>query len=279
MSDRPMQGKVALISGAARGQGSSHALRMAAAGADLVLFDICRDVSSVPYSLASAADLADTAAAARALGVRVVAREGDARSSAFMADLVAEAEISFGRLDVICANAGIASLAPVAELTDEMWDDMIGINLTGAFKTVRAALPLMRRSGEGGCIVFTTSTAATSASPNLGHYCSSKHGVTGLMRVLAKELASEGIRVNAVLPTSVNTAMIHNQATYARFADRFDGRVSVHEVAPVFQSLNLLPVPWVEPADVTDAVMWLISDGARMITGVQLPVDAGKTVP
>jgi SDR family mycofactocin-dependent oxidoreductase len=275
-----LEHKVAFITGAGRGQGRNHALRLAAEGADLVLIDICCNVGSAPYPMARTDDLDETVDRAKRAGARVVAMEGDVRDGKALHALMEEAEATFGRLDIVCANAGIASLSSVEELTDLMWDEMIGINLTGAFKTVRAALPPMRRAGNGGSIVFTTSTAAVSASVNLGHYCAAKHGVTGLMRVLAKELAPEGIRVNAVLPTSVDTPMIHNEATYSRFVPGHDGAdLTAEDVAPVFQSLNLLPVPWIAPDDVTNGVLWLVSDAARMVTGIQLPIDAGKTVP
>jgi (+)-trans-carveol dehydrogenase len=278
--DYDFRGKAAFVTGAARGQGRNHAVRLAEAGADLVLVDRCANVGSVPYALAAPGDLAETAAAARKTGVRVISEQGDVRDTAFLAGVIDRAAAEFGRLDIVCANAGVASLAPAAELTDDMWEDMIGINLTGAFKTARAALPLIRRARNGGSIIFTTSTAAMSASANLAHYCASKHGLTGLMRVLARELAPERIRVNAVLPTSVNTPMIHNSATYSAFMPGQDPHtLSTERVAPVFQALNLLPVPWVEPDDVTNAVLWLASDEARMVTGIQLPVDAGKTVP
>ena len=280
MSGPNLDGRVALVTGAGRGQGRNHAVRLAEAGAALVLLDIGRNVTSVPYPLASRADIDETVDLVAQAGARVIVRQGDVRDGALLADLVDEVGSRFGRLDIVCANAGVASLAPVVDLSDVMWDDMLGINLTGAFKTVRAAVPLMRRAGRGGSIVFTTSTAAMNASPNLGHYCAAKHGVTGLMRVLAKELAVDRIRVNAVLPTSVNTAMIHNEATYSVFMpDRDAAALTPADVAPAFQSLNLLPVPWVEPADATNAVLWLVSDEARMVTGIQLPIDAGKTVP
>lgn len=273
-----LDGKVAFITGAGRGQGRSHALRFAAEGADLILIDICRNLKSAPYPLSTPADLSDTARLAEASGARVIAREADVRDSAALEQVLAEGNDLFGRLDIVCANAGIVALAPVADMTDEAWDEVIGTNLTGAFRTVRAALPHIRRGGRGGSIVITSSTAAMNASINLAHYTAAKHGLTGLVRVLAKELAAEMIRVNAVLPTSVNTPMIHNVATYEKFLpDRTASDLTPDDVAPVYQALNLLPVPWVEPADVTNAVMWLVSDEARMVTGVQLPVDAGKT--
>jgi NAD(P)-dependent dehydrogenase (short-subunit alcohol dehydrogenase family) len=161
-----------------------------------------------------------------------------------------------------------------------MWENVIGVNLTGAFKTVRAAVPLMRRAGNGGSIVFTSSTAGVMGSAHLAHYCASKHGLTGLMRVLARELAADNIRVNAVAPTSVNTVMIHNPMTYAEFAPGTDSaQVTREHMAATMQARNLLPVPWVEADDVANAMLWLVSDAARMTTGVLLPVDAGKSVP
>jgi SDR family mycofactocin-dependent oxidoreductase len=277
--EKTLHGKVALVTGAGRGVGRMYATRLAESGADLILLDLCGEVDSVSYALSRRDDLDETAELALGAGARVIARRGDVRDTQTLADLVEEAKDGFGRLDIVCANAGIASMARVAGLTDQMWEDVIGVNLTGAFKTVRAALPLMRAAGNGGSIVFTSSTAGTNGSVSLAHYCAAKHGVTGLRRVLAKELAPEGIRVNSVLPTSINTAMIHNDATYSEFAGKGGTDVSVEEVARTMQSQNLLPVPWVEPEDVANAMLWLVSDAARMVTGVLLPVDAGKTVP
>lgn len=276
----PLSGRVALITGAARGVGRSYATKLAELGADLVLLDLCGDLGSVDYTLSNDDELDQTVSVARELGASVLIGRGDVRDTAFLEDAVGRTDARFGRLDIVCANAGVASMAPVEEITDEMWEAVIGVNLTGAFKTVRAAVPLMRRAGNGGSIVFTSSTAAVMGTMALAHYCASKHGVTGLMRVLAHELAPDNIRVNAVLPTSINTAMIHNPATYADFAPGGDAaQVSAADVARKMQCRNLLPVPWVEPDDVANAMVWLVGDAARMITGVQLPVDAGKAVP
>lgn len=278
MSD--LAGKVAFVTGAARGLGRTVAVRLAECGADLVLVDVCANISSVPYPLARRADLEETVALAEKFGARVRWSQADVRDSIALRAAIADADRTFGRLDIVVACAGVASLVPFDELTDLTWDDSIAVNLTGAFRTVKAALPLMRRGGRGGSIVFVSSTAAVNASTNLAHYCSAKHGMTGLMQVIAKELAAERIRANAVLPTSMNTAMIHNEATYARILPDADAaEVTSEQTMSVFQSMNLLPVPWVEPDDVANAILWLVGHQAEMITGVQLPVDAGKTVP
>lgn len=277
---RPLSGKVALITGAARGVGRSFATRLAEQGADLVLLDLCGELGSVTYSLSGDDELDQTVSVAREFGAHVLIGRGDVRDTSFLEDAVSRTDERFGRLDIVCANAGIASMAPIEEVTDDMWDAVISVNLTGAFKTARAAIPLMRRAGLGGSIIFTSSTAAVMGSTHLAHYCASKHGVTGLMRVLAHELAPDNIRVNALLPTSINTAMIHNPATYAEFAPGADpSSITAEDVGAKMQKRNLLAVPWVEPDDVANAMLWLVGDGARMITGVQLPVDAGKTVP
>jgi SDR family mycofactocin-dependent oxidoreductase len=275
-----LSGQVAFVTGAARGLGRAVAVRLAEHGADLVLVDICANIGSVPYPLARRADLEETVALAEQAGARVRWSQTDVRDSIALQAAVAEADRVFGRLDIVVACAGIASLVPFDELTDSVWDDSIEVNLGGAFRTAKATLPLIRRGARGGSIVFVSSTAAVNATRNLAHYCAAKHGLTGLMQVIAREFAAEGIRVNAVLPTSMNTAMIHNEATYARILPDADAaEVTPEQTIPVFTSLNLLPVPWVEPDDVANAILWLVGDQAAMITGVQLPVDAGKTVP
>jgi NAD(P)-dependent dehydrogenase (short-subunit alcohol dehydrogenase family) len=184
-----------------------------------------------------------------------------------------------GRLDIVLANAGITSFAPVEDLDDATWDDMIDINLTGVFKTVRAALPHLRAGGDGGAIVLTSSTAGIMGLPNLAHYVAAKHGVVGLMKVLALELAPEMIRVNSVHPTSVDTDMIHNEQTYGTFRpDKPAGEVTRDDVGEAFQSLNALPIRWVDPVDISNAILFLVSDDGRYVTGVQLPVDAGSVI-
>jgi SDR family mycofactocin-dependent oxidoreductase len=269
-----MAGKVALITGAARGQGRSHAVRLAAEGASIVALDLCADLVTVPYELAAPADLDETVRLVGEVGGTALARKADVRDSAQLAAVVADALEQFGHIDVVCANAGIFSNAPVTELTDEMWDDMIGINLTGVFRTVRAVLPSMISRRAGGSIILTSSTAGARGFANFAHYTAAKHGVIGLMRSLVNEVSRYRIRVNALLPTSVDTGMIQNENMYRLF-DPDNPAPDRESFARAHASLNALPVGWIEPADVSAAVAWLASDEARYVTGVMLPVDAG----
>lgn len=272
-----LEGKVALVTGAGRGQGRSHAVRLAREGADVVAFDICAPIASVGYDMASAADLAETAMLVAEQGRRVIARKVDVRDGAAVTAAVDEAVAELGRLDVVCANAGVVGLAPAARLSDELWDDVIAVNLSGVFRTARAAIPHLRAGGRGGSIILTSSAAAVKPLRNNAHYVASKHGVTGLMKVLALELAADNIRVNSILPTGVDTPMIHNAHAYSVFVpDRDPATVSRDDVAPILQSHNLLPVPWVESEDISNAVVWLASEEARYVTGAMLPVDAGN---
>jgi (+)-trans-carveol dehydrogenase len=274
-----LDGKVAFITGAARGQGRSHALRLAQEGADVIAVDVCAQVGTVDYPMATPDDLAETVRQVEALDRRIVATQADVRDTAALTRAVDDGVAQLGRLDIVVANAGIASFAPVEELTDEMWDDMIGINLTGVFRTVRAAVPHLRAHGQGGVIVITSSTAGIKGMANLAHYVAAKHGVVGLMKTLANELAPDMIRVNSVHPTGVSTDMIHNEATYGLFIpDKPPAEVTREDAAEAFQSLNALPIPWVEPVDISNAVLFLASDEARYVTGVQLPVDAGSVI-
>jgi SDR family mycofactocin-dependent oxidoreductase len=274
-----LDGKVAFITGAARGQGRSHAVRLAQEGADIIAVDLCAPVATVGYPMATADDLAETVRQVEALDRRIVATQADVRDTAALRAAVDDGVAQLGRLDIVLANAGIASFAPVEELTDEMWDDMIDINLTGVFKTVRAAVPHLRAHGGGGAIVLTSSTAGIKGLGNLAHYVAAKHGVVGLVKTLANELAPDMIRVNSVHPTSVSTDMIHNEQTYGNMApDRSPSEVTADDVAPLFQGLNAMPIPWVESVDISNAIVWLVSDDARYVTGVQLPIDAGSVV-
>jgi SDR family mycofactocin-dependent oxidoreductase len=274
-----LDGKVAFITGAARGQGRSHALRLAQEGADIIAVDICAQIDSVGYPLATPDDLAETVRQVEALDRRIVASQADVRDSSALRQAVDEGVAQLGRLDIVLANAGIASFAPVADLTDEVWDDMIDINLTGVFKTVRASVPHLRAHGQGGAIVITSSTAGIKGMANLAHYVSAKHGVVGLMKTLANELAPDMIRVNSVHPTAVDTDMIHNDQTYGLFMpDKPASEVTRDEVGEIFQALNALPIRWVDPVDISNAILFLVSDDGRYVTGVQLPVDAGSVI-
>lgn len=266
---------MALITGAARGQGRSHALALAREGADIVACDLCEPLASVPYPLGSREELDRTARMVEGLGRRAVAQKADVRSLEQVRAVVERGISELGRIDVVCANAGVISYAPAWEITAEQWRETLETNLTGAWHTCKAAIPHMIERGGGGSIILTGSTAAVVGFENLAHYAASKHGLVGLMKTLANELAPHGIRVNVVHPTSVDTAMIHNEATYRLFLPGGDRAPTREEAARAFRALNALPVPWVEPEDVSGAVLWLASDQARYVTGQQLRVDAG----
>jgi len=271
-----LEGKVAFITGAARGQGRSHALRLAQEGADVIAVDLCGQMASVGYPMATPEDLAETVRQVEALDRRIIATQADVRDSAALKAAVDEGVAQLGRLDIVLANAGIATFAPVEDLTDDDWDEMIGVNLTGVFKTVRAAVPHIKAGGRGGAIVLTSSTAGIKGLANLAHYVAAKHGVVGLMKTMANEFAPDMIRVNSVHPTSVNTDMIHNEETYGLFRpDKHKSEVTREEAAESFKVMNALPIEWVEPVDISNAILFLVSDDGRYVTGVQLPVDAG----
>jgi (+)-trans-carveol dehydrogenase len=269
-----LAGKVALITGAARGQGRSHAVRLAAEGADIIAIDICAQIESVPYPLARPADLEQTAAEVRALGGRIVTAHADVRSQAELRAAVDAAVGQLGRLDIVCANAGIHSSAPAHELPEQAWQDLIDVNLTGVWLTCKVAVPHIIAGGRGGVVIVTASVAGHKPYATISHYVAAKHGLIGLTKTLAQELAPRGIRVNAISPTQVDTDMIQNDMIYRLFVPDAE-RPTREQFAEASQATNLLPVPWVEPSDVSDAVAFLAGDGARFITGVSLPVDAG----
>jgi SDR family mycofactocin-dependent oxidoreductase len=269
-----VDGKVALVTGAARGQGRAHAVRLAQEGAEIVALDLCEQIATVPYGMAKRDDLGETVRLVEELDRRVVARQADVRDSAQLASVVEEGLSQFGHIDVVCANAGIFGCSSVAEMSDEVWDDMIAVNLTGVFRTVRAVLPSMIEAGRGGSIILTSSTAGLRGFANFAHYTAAKHGVVGLMRALVNEVSQHNIRVNSVHPTAVDTDMIQNEMTYRLF-EPDNPNPTRESFAAAFQPLNALPVPWVEPVDISNAVLWLASDESRYVTGVTLPVDAG----
>lgn len=273
-----VEGKVAFVTGAARGQGRSHALRLAQEGADIIAVDIEDQIDSVPYGMATPDDMAETVRQIEALDRRIVATKADVRDFDQIKAAVDDGVAQLGRLDIVAANAGIASFGRSEELSEETWRDMLDVNLTGVWHAAKAAIPHIRAGGNGGSIVLTSSTAGIEPYENLSHYTSAKHGVVGLMRTLAVELAPDFIRVNSVHPTSVNTDMIHNKAMYELFAPDLEESARTKEtLGERFQTMNALPIPWVEPVDISNAVLFLASDEARYITGIMLPVDAGST--
>ena len=269
-----MEGKVAFITGAARGQGRSHALRLAQEGAEIIAVDLCQPIESVPYPLPTGGDLAETVKLVEDLDRRIVAREADVRDFSQLQSVVAEGISEFGHIDVVCANAGIGSWAPALEMEEQMWQDMIDINLTGVWKTIKAAVAPMVERRQGGAVIITSSVAGIFGFPNLVHYSAAKAGVVGIMRVLAQELAPYMIRVNTVNPTTVNTPMVVNDVAPLLFRPDLENP-TIDDMTEALMGLNSLPIALVEAVDISNAVLWLASDEARYVTGVALPVDAG----
>lgn len=260
---------MAFITGAARAQGRAHAVRLAAAGADIIALDICaRTSSSVTYTPASPEDLDETVRLVEAEGRKVLARQVDIRDDAALRQLVADGVEQFGRLDILVANAGVLSWGRVWELTDEQWDTVIGINLTGTWRTLRAVVPAMIEAGNGGSIVVVSSSAGVKATPGNGHYSASKHGLTALTNTLALELGEYDIRVNSIHPYSIDTPMIEPEAMMEIFAKHPS---FVHSFPP----MPLQPNGFMSPDEVADVVVWLAGDGAGTVTGAQIPVDKG----
>ncbi len=272
-----VEGKVAFITGAARGQGRSHAIRLAQEGADIIAVDLCRQVDSVPYAMSTPDDLAQTVKEVEALDRRIVATQADVRDYDAIKGALDVGVAELGRLDIVAANAGISSVGRADELAEQTWRDMIDINLTGAWHACKAAIPHLIEGGRGGAIVITSSAAGLMGMENIAHYVSAKHGLVGLMRTLALELAPHSIRVNSLHPTTVNTDMIQNDPTYRLFRPDLEAP-TVDDATEAFLSLNALPVKWVEPIDISNALLWLASDEARYVTGVTLPIDAGCVV-
>jgi SDR family mycofactocin-dependent oxidoreductase len=264
---RPLDGKVAFITGAARGQGRAEAVRLASDGADIIAVDICRQITSVPYPLATAEDLAHTVKLVEDTGARIVAREADVRDQDALQNALQAGLDELGRLDIVIANAGIAPM----QSGGDAWRDVLDVNLTGVHHSVEVAIPTLVEQGDGGAIVLTSSVAGLigvgSEDPGALGYVAAKHGIVGLVRLYANLLAQHSIRVNSIHPTGVDTPMINNDATRQWLGDI--AAKSPQEMG------NALPVQVLAPEDIANAVAWLVSDEARYITGVTLPVDAG----
>jgi (+)-trans-carveol dehydrogenase len=269
-----LDGKVAFVTGAARGQGQNHAIRLAQEGADIIAIDVCRGLSTVPYDGPDSSDLEDTVREVEAAGRRILAREVDVRDLPALHQTVADGVSAFGRLDIVLANAGIVSYGELVELDEAVWQEMIDVNLTGVWKTVRATCPAIIASGRGGAVVMTSSTAGLKALHTLGHYVAAKHGVIGLMRNLANELAPHRIRVNAVAPTNVDTIMLQNPGVYRMFRPDLEAPTA-EDAYEGFVEHHLLKEPWVERNDISNAILYLVSDEGRYVTGTTLSVDLG----
>lgn len=269
-----VEGRVAFITGAARGQGRSHALLLAGEGADIVALDVSRQVDTVPYPTATAEDLAETVRLVEKLDRRIFATEADVRDLAAVQKAVDDGVAQLGRLDIVIANAGISTPAPTLEMDELTWSTMIDINLTGVWKTVKAAVPHIIAGGVGGSVVITSSLAALTANENTAHYSAAKAGLVGFMRVLAKELAPKSIHVNTVHPTTVATDMILNEATYRLFRPDLENPTREDfEVAA--RTMNALPTAALDPIDISNAILYLVSDDGRYVTGTTHVVDAG----
>lgn len=270
-------GKVAFITGAARGQGRSHAVRLAEEGADIIAVDTTVAIETVPYPLSTAEDLAETVRLVEATGRRIIAADVDVRDLTRLTEVVDRGVSELGRLDIVVANAGIFSPADTLEMSEQTWQDVIDVNLTGVWKTLRASVPHLIEGGRGGTVIITSSLAAFYANPHSAHYSAAKSGLTMLMKVLAKEVAPHSIRVNSVHPTAVATGMILNEATFRQFRPDLENptRADFEEAA---MTLNRMPVAALEPEDVTNAVLYLVSDDARYVTGVTHLVDAGGSL-
>jgi (+)-trans-carveol dehydrogenase len=272
-----LDGKVAFITGAARGQGRSHAIRLASEGANIIGVDLCEDVDSIAklYPLARESDLAETARLVEEAGGKILTRQADVRDFASLDAALQEGLELFGHVDILLANAGVVALGLSWETPEETWDDVVDINLKGVWNATRAVIPHMIEQGTGGAIVLTSSVAGLKGYPNTGAYSASKSGVVGLMQTIAAEVGKYNIRVNSVHPMSVDTPMLQNEGTYKLFLPEKEnpGKEDLREKS---MGLALLPIPWAEARDITAAVLWLVSDEARYVTGIQLPVDGGS---
>jgi len=272
-----LDGKVAFITGAARGQGRSHAVRLAEEGADIIALDMCRDLPTVAYPLATPEDLDETVNLVEKTGRKIVARQADVRDPDAVQSVVDAGVAQFGRLDIILANAGIMPIIGEGSHQRQAWHDAIDIMLSGVYNTVEAGLPPMLDAGRGGSIVITSSSAGlyvggmkkSAKSAGGWGYVAAKHGVVGLMRAYAVAFGPENVRCNSIHPTGVATPMIMNEAFMQFGADN-------PEFAATMQ--NLMPVPVIEPIDVSNAIVYLCSEDGRYVTGVTFPVDAGLII-
>jgi len=274
MSGR-MEGRVVLVTGAARGMGRSHAVRLAQEGADIIGVDVCGPVPGGQAPVSSAEDLAETVAAVEELDRRMVSFQADVTDEDALSAAVSEGVAQLGRLDCAIANAGIGGVPnQVADMPVQDWRDVIEINLTGVFITAKVAVPHIRAHGEGGSILLISSALGLRGMQNVSAYAAAKHGVVGLMRSLAIELAPDRIRVNSIHPTNVATPLVLNENTFRLFRPDLEDP-SEDDVREAFTGLNLLEVPWIEPIDISEAVLYLAADSGRYVTGSLHKVDAG----
>jgi SDR family mycofactocin-dependent oxidoreductase len=274
----PLEGRVAFITGAARGQGRAHAIRLANEGADIIAIDVCTPISdTITYPLGTSEELAETVRAVEAAGRKVLSREVDIRDLAALQQIVADGIEQFGRLDIVVANAGVLSWARLFEMSEEQWTSVIDVNLNGTWKTIRAAVPAMIEAGNGGSIIIVSSSAGLKATPGNGHYAASKHGLTSLTNSLALEVGEFGIRVNSIHPYSIDTPMVEKDAMMELFG-MFPS--FIHSLKPfpyraVSQEGASSLQDFMTAEEVSDVVAWLAGDGSMTISGSQINVDRG----
>jgi len=271
-----LAGKVALITGAARGIGRAQAVRFAQEGADVIALDLCGPVDTVAAPASTPEDLDETARLVRAAGGRIVTSIVDVRDQDQLQSATDNGAAAFGGLDIVCATAGITSRGLATELSEAAWQTMLDINLSGVWRTCKVTAPHLIARGSGS-VILVSSIAGLRGLMGVAHYTAAKHGVVGLMRSLANELAPHGIRVNSVHPTNVDTPLIQNAAVASAFRPDLNREPTREEFAEAARSMNMLDIPWVQPIDVANACLFLASDEARYITSVTLPVDAGAT--
>jgi (+)-trans-carveol dehydrogenase len=273
---RRLEGKVAFVTGAARGQGRSHCVRMAEEGANIIAIDVCEPLPALPYASATMADLKETARQVAAAGGQIVAGKADVRDDAALKRVVDEGVAKLGRLDIVSAQAGISHLPMLThEIPNDRWREMVDTTLTGSWNAAKVAVPHIIAGGRGGAIVFTSSIMGIRAFPNVGHYVAAKHGIVGLMRTLSVELGPHNIRVTNISPTNVPTDMVCNQDCYNLFSPEKAPNATFEDFVEVAKQWHSLPIGYVEPVDISNALVFLASDEARYITGITLPVDAG----
>jgi SDR family mycofactocin-dependent oxidoreductase len=269
---------VAFITGVARGQGRSHAVRLAEEGADIIGVDLLEPVPTMSYPMGTPDDLAETVRLVEATGRRIIARQADVRDRQSIDTVVAEGTSAFGRLDIVSANAGICPpLAELWEIDPVAWDDVFAVNVTGVFHTVAACVPSMLDFGNGGSIVLTSSGAGLKGIRNLGGYNASKHAVIGMALTLANELARRNIRVNALCPATVGTPMVTDNPDQLAFFRPDLEHPTLEDCLPAFRRSAPMGHEWIDAVDVSNALVFLASDEARYVTGTVLPVDQGSS--
>ncbi|MDH6247017.1 mycofactocin-coupled SDR family oxidoreductase [Mycobacterium sp. OTB74] len=269
MTEQPLAGKVAYVTGAARGQGRSHCVRLARAGADVVAIDACGPVTPANgYEPATPADLAETVNLVESEGRKIYAKEVDVRDAQGQQRMVAEAIEQFGRLDIVVANAGVLNWGRVWEISQQQWQDTLDINLTGFWNTIRAVVPPMISAGNGGSIIATSSAAGIKAVPGCGHYCATKFGVVGMVNSLAIELGEYGIRVNSIHPYGTDTPMGNDLSMYKILQDHPN---YIHSFSPGALPTDSL----IKPDTISDIVVWLAGDASSLVTAAQIPADKG----